>query len=167
MAKGKNKAFDRKITRRREGNEDTGPRGKMMGKKTRYGYGSSKGVGRYHGKDEVKEDNMPDNEELENEVDLDDIVTTSDLVGNAMDEKPYEFKQNFGDILLNKIRDAVDERKVEIAQAAIASDEGMPEEPEDYEETPDEDGEYEDNDVDLDAVDDEQEDTDTEEDEDA
>lgn len=56
-----------------------------------------------------------------------------DLVTNAIEQKPLDFSNAFQDILLNKIQDAVDNKKIEIADK-IFNDE----EPDENEEVEDE-----------------------------
>lgn len=42
--------------------------------------------------------------------------TTDDLLSASFNKKPLEFNQIFGDIILDKIRDAVENKKIEIAK---------------------------------------------------
>ena len=71
----------------------------------------------------------------------------SDLVASAIDQKPLEFQQTFNDLLRNRISDAVQARKFELASGLASSEpepESEPEETEaDYEEVDDEESETE------------------------
>jgi len=52
--------------------------------------------------------------------------TTSDMVGFALEKKPEDFKTAFADIMLDKIADAIDAKKQEVAKTYFnyeASDE--------------------------------------------
>lgn len=39
-----------------------------------------------------------------------------DLIGNAVEEKPREFYDAFNDLMLDKIRDAIEQKKEHIAR---------------------------------------------------
>ena len=70
---------------------------------------------------------MEDDVEVEDEVEVDETPEetpedeamygpgVADLVGNALEQKPLEFQQTFNDLLQQRIADAVETRKVELA----------------------------------------------------
>lgn len=45
-----------------------------------------------------------------------DKYEVQDMVINAVDQKPLEFRNAFNDVMLDKIRDAVALKKIEVAQ---------------------------------------------------
>jgi hypothetical protein len=63
-----------------------------------------------------------------------------DLIGYAVNQNPVEFQQTFNDIVTDRLAQAVDDRKQEIAQAMFADEpvadaQGEDEQPADAEET--------------------------------
>ena len=96
----------------------------------------------------IDDEDVIENDEDEVELDT-DFTTETDLVANAIDQKPMDFKQNFGDLLLDRIRSAVDDKKMEMA-AAEFEPEGDYEEGE-YEEGDYEEGDYEEGDYEEEA----------------
>lgn len=49
-----------------------------------------------------------------------DKYTVQDLVNFAFNQKANDFKNAFDDILVNRIADAVDDKKIEVAQNMFA-----------------------------------------------
>lgn len=45
----------------------------------------------------------------------DDKYTVTDLISTALEAKPVEFEQRFDSLILDRLRDAVETRKQEIA----------------------------------------------------
>ena len=74
---------------------------------------------------------MPDIEdevEVEDEVEANEVETddtemygpgVADLVSHSLDQKPLEFQQTFNDLLQQRIGDAVEVRKVELAAGLV------------------------------------------------
>jgi hypothetical protein len=164
--KGENKQFNKRTTKRREKDDDA-PRGKMMGKYTRFGYGGSAGVGKKHGKEveeetemqeldesprkqarpeptprnraeqlalakkhgvgknlhaELKEEPEMQGEGEEEGVEIQE-PSVSDLVVNAIDQKPLDFQQSFADLMQQNIANAIYDAKLEIAAGYMGNTE--------------------------------------------
>lgn len=51
-----------------------------------------------------------------------DKYTVQDLVNFAFNQKANDFKNAFDDILVNRIADAVDNKKIEVAQTMFTGD---------------------------------------------
>lgn len=47
---------------------------------------------------------------------MDNKVTVSDLVFSALEQKPMDFETAFNDLVVDRIRDAVEQKKIDIAQ---------------------------------------------------
>ena len=52
-----------------------------------------------------------------------DKYTIQDLVGFTIDQQPIEFEKAFGDIITDKIANAIDNKKIELAQSVFAEKE--------------------------------------------
>lgn len=72
---------------------------------------------------------MPDTE-----IERDERI--ADLIGYAVNQNPIEFQQTFNDIVTDRLAQAVDARKIELAQNVFKD---APEADEEEPETPDED----------------------------
>ncbi len=100
------------------------------------------------------------------------MADTKDIIKAALDQDAVALKQTVADLMLDKIRDAVEDRKAELAQQyfnAANPDFDQEEDPEDVDEADDDDLDVDDEDLediedteddfdDLEEVDDEQED---------
>lgn len=47
---------------------------------------------------------------------MDNKVTVSDLVFSAFEQKPADFEAAFNELVVDRIRDAVEQKKIDIAQ---------------------------------------------------
>lgn len=47
---------------------------------------------------------------------MDNTVSVSDLVVSAYEQKPLDFETAFNDLIVDRIRNAVEQKKIEIAQ---------------------------------------------------
>ena len=56
----------------------------------------------------------------------------SDLVVSAIEQKPLDFEVTFNDVIVDKIRGALEDRKIEIAKQMYVYGEPEPEEDEEY-----------------------------------
>ena len=52
-----------------------------------------------------------------------DKYTLQDLVGFTIDQQPIEFEKAFSDVITDRIADAIDNRKIELAQSIFAGQE--------------------------------------------
>ena len=50
-------------------------------------------------------------------------ATTLDLVSNIVDKKPAEVEQNFNELISNRIRQVLDDRKMELASTLFTGEE--------------------------------------------
>lgn len=62
---------------------------------------------------------------------MDNKVTVSDLVFSAFEQKPADFEAAFNELVVDRIRDAVEQKKIDIAQQMY----GYQPEPEQEQET--------------------------------
>lgn len=96
------------------------------------------------------------------------MADSSDIINNIIDQNSVGLQDNFGQMMLDKIRDVVADRKMEIAQSFLGVD--RPEDMEDTEEMEtdedmdDEDLEAEDIEAETDEIGDDEESTQDEED---
>jgi len=93
-------------------------------------------------------------------------MNPSDIIQAAIDENPLDVQNTVSDLMLNKIRDAVDLKKIEMAQQFF---DAVPEDGWDNEDDEDDDSddeEFDDEDVDYDEDDEEFEDDEEEFDDD-
>lgn len=63
----------------------------------------------------------------------DNKYNTTDLVISAIEQRPLDFETKFNDIFIDRIRDAVEEQKVKIAQQMYGYEQPEPEEYDDAE----------------------------------
>ena len=68
---------------------------------------------------------------------MDNEYTVSDLVSLSYEQKPIEFQNAFDSLIKDRIADAIDDKKLEIAQTAFSG-------PDDAEDDDDENVEFED-----------------------
>lgn len=81
-----------------------------------------------------------------------DKYTTDDLLDASVEKKPVEFNNIFSELILDRVRDAVENKKIEIAKTMYNYD------PEEYDEEPEEveDDEYEPEEYEEEELDDEE-----------
>ena len=80
------------------------------------------------------------------------MPTTTDLLGLAIDKNPVDFADQFNQIMMQKAADAIENKRVELAQSLYADDNNEEDFGDDYIDA-EMDDDFEDDDMDLDLDD--------------
>jgi len=52
----------------------------------------------------------------------DNVDTLKDMIHHAVDEKPLDFQDKFNSMLVDRIADAINNKKIEVAQSMFSSE---------------------------------------------